>query len=141
MSEIFENLTKTEYVITESGIKIPHSDFDRPINYYDKCLDKTYTGYEYARMCAFKDKSTALFDKRWQSSRAVIDLIAAEIDIDPEKCGLYLYALEQKSGELESPLVNKIREWFDKSGDKVKLKKRISDLEAQVNLLQAMLKG
>ena len=128
MSEIFENLTKTEYVIDQSGIKIPHSDFDRPSDYYDKLRDKTYTGDYYANMCAFKDKSIALYDKRWKSAKAVIDLIASEIDIDPEKCGLYLYVLDQRCGEFESPLVNKIREWFDKSGEKVKLKKRIKML-------------
>ena len=140
MSELFENLTKTEYVITESGIKIPHSDFDRPADYYDKLRDKTYTGDEYVSMCAFKDKSTALYDKRWKSAKAVIDLIASEIDIDPEKCGLNLYALYQRCGEFESPLVNKIREWFDKSGEKVKLKKRISELETQVAVLRSALR-
>lgn len=140
MSELFENLTKTEYVIDQSGIKIPHSDFERLADYYDKLRDKTYTGDDYANMCAFKDKSTALYDKRWKSAKSVIDLIASEIDINPEKCGLYLYALNQRCGEFESPLVNKIREWFDKSGEKVKLKKRISELETQVALPRSALR-
>lgn len=140
MSELFENLTRTEYVITESGIKIPHSDFDRSPDYYDKFRTKTYTGDEYADMCIFKDRGTALYDKRWKSAKAVIDLIAEEIDIDPEKCGLHLYALKQKDGNFESDLINEMSKWFDKSGDKVKLKKRISELEAQVNLLQTLLK-
>jgi len=121
--------------------KIPFSDFDRPSDYYNNLRNKTYTGDDYAGMCMFKDKSIALYDKRWQSARAVIDLIAKEIDIDTEKSGLYLYTLTQNRGEFESPLVNKIREWFDKSGEKVKLKKRISELETQVNLLKNMLKG
>lgn len=141
MDNIFENLTRTEYVVTESGIKIPHSNFDRPKDYYDKLRDRTYSGDEYANMCAFKDKSTALFDKRWQSAKAVIDLVAAEINIDPENCGLYLYALDQTAkGEFESPLVEEMRKWFDKSGDKVKLKKQIKDLEAQVDALRAALR-
>jgi hypothetical protein len=140
MEEIFENITKTVYVITDGGFKIPYSDFERKADYYDNMRQKTYTGDEYANMCMFKDKSTALYDKRWKSAKAVIDLIASEIGIDQEKSGLYLYALQQKNGEFESPLVNKIREWFDKSGEKVKLKKRISELEEQVKMLQSMLR-
>lgn len=141
MSELFENITRTEYVIDSIGIKIPYSDFDRPDDYYCNLRDKTYTGEEYANMCAFKDKTTALYDKRWKSAKAVIDMIATEINIDPEKCGLYLYALIQIKGEFESPLVTEMRNWFDKSGDKVKLKKQIKDLEAQVDALRAVLKG
>jgi len=141
MDELFENLTRTEYIIDPNGIKVPHSDFDRPDDYYDKLRDRTYTGDEYADMCAFKDKSIALFDRRWKSARAVIDLIATEINIDPERCGLYLYAQTQVKGELGSPLVDRLRDWFDKSGDKVKLKKQIKDLEAQVDALRAALRG
>jgi hypothetical protein len=141
MDDLFENITRTEYIISPSGIKIPHSDFDRPNDYYSKMCDRTYTGEEYAEMCAFKDRTIALFDKRWQSARAVIDLIAAELEIDPENCGLNLYALKQVNGEFESPLVNEMRGWFDKSGDKAKLKKRIKELEAQIEALKAVLRG
>jgi hypothetical protein len=141
MDDIFENITRTEYIISPSGIKIPHSDFDRSNDYYSKMCDRTYTGEEYAEMCAFKDRTIALFDKRWQSARAVIDLIAAELEIDPENCGLNLYALKQVNGEFESPLVNEMRGWFDKSGDKAKLKKRIKELEAQIEALKAVLRG
>lgn len=141
MDDLFENITRTEYIISPSGIKIPHSDFDRPNDYYSKMCDRTYTGEEYAEMCAFKDRTIALFDKRWQSARAVIDLIAKELNIDPEKTDRYLYALVQVGDEFESPLVNEMRGWFDKSGDKAKLKKRIKDLEAQVDALRAALRG
>ncbi len=34
-----------------------------------------------------------------------------------------------------------MRKLFDKSGDKVKLKKRIRELEAQVDALRAVLRG
>ena len=142
MCELFENLTKTQYVVSDDGFKIPYSEFDRKIDYYNKSRCKMYTGDEYADMCRFKDRGTALFDKRWKSAKAVIDLIASEIDIDPEKTESCLYiVIQAKNGEFESVLVNKIREWLDKSGEKVKLKKRISELETQVNLLKNMLKG
>jgi hypothetical protein len=141
VSELFKNLTRTEYMIDSSGIKVPHSDFDRSNDYYDKFRHRTYTGEEYADMCAFKDKSIAMFDKRWKSAKAVIDLIAAEVNIDPEDCGVYLYALTQSKENFESPLVAEMRTWFDKSGDKAKLKKQIKDLEAQVDALRAALRG
>lgn len=141
MDDIFDNITKTEYTVSPNGIKVPYSDFDRPNDCYDRYRNKTYTGDEFAEMCIMKDRLIALYDKRWQSARAVIDLIAKELNIDPEKTDRYLYALVQVNGEFESPLVNEMRGWFDKSGDKAKLKKRIKELEAQVEALRAVLRG
>ena len=141
MDDLFDNITKTEYVISPSGLKVPYSDFDRPNDCYDIYRNKTYTGDEFAEMCIMKDRLIALYDKRWQSARAVIDLIAKELNIDPEKTDRYLYALVQVNGEFESPLVNEMRGWFDKSGDKAKLKKRIKELETQIEALKAVLRG
>ncbi len=140
--DIFENIEKTEYTISESGIKVPYSDWDRPQEYYNKIEDRTYTTQEYINMCRLKDRNTALFDKRWKSAQAVIDLVAKEININPQTCGLMLYGVHQKpNGELYTPLAEEMRKWFDKSGDKVKLKKRITELEAQIEMLKNMLKG
>jgi hypothetical protein len=141
MDDLFDNIQRIEYTVSPSGIKVPYSDYDQPDEYYDRYRNRTYTGKEFAEMCIMKDRLIALYDKRWQSARAVIDLIAAELEIDPENCGLNLYALKQVNGEFESPLVNEMRGWFDKSGDKAKLKKRIKDLEAQVDALRAALRG
>lgn len=141
MKELFADIMRTEYTIDECGIKVPYSDFDRPPEYYAELRKRTYTGDEYADMCMFKDRGTALYDKRWKSAKAVIDLIAKEIDIDPWNCGLYIYALVQTRGEFISPLVEKMRAWFDKSGDKVKLKRRITELEAQLFALRAAING
>lgn len=134
---MFEDVEKIQYTIDENGLKIPYSDFDRPVDYYDKMKGRTYSDEEYISMCRFKDKGTALFDKRWKSSQAVINMIAEELEIDVENCGLWLYALNQNKGKFESPLVEKIKDWFDKSGDKVKLKKRIAELEKQIEVLKA----
>lgn len=141
MNELFSGVTRTEYIIDECGLKIPYSDFDRPDEYYIDLLNRTYTGEQYADMCKFKDKTIALYDRRWKSAKEVIDLIAREIDIDPETSGLYLYGVMQVKGEFSSPLVERMRNWFDKSGDKVKLKKRITELEAQLEALRAAIKG
>lgn len=141
MDDLFDNIQRIEYTVSPSGIKVPYSDYDQPDEYYDRYRNRTYTGKEFAEMCIMKDRLIALYDKRWQSARAVIDLIAAELEIDPENCGLNLYALKQVNGEFESPLVNEMRGWFDKSGDKAKLKKRIKELEAQIEALKAVLRG
>lgn len=133
---------RTEYIITEGGIRIPYSDFDRPKDYYADIRKKTYSGDEYADMCRFKDQSTAMFDKRWKAAKDVIDMIALEIGIDPRNTGEYLYGpYQERSGEFRSPIVEKMRMWFDKSGDKVKLKKRITELEAQLYALRAAIRG
>ncbi len=140
MDNLFDNIARTEYTISDGGYKVPHSDFDRPADYYASIEMPTVGSYR--EMLRFKDKNTALFDKRWKSAKEVIDMVAREIDIDPENCGLYLYSpMQRPGGEFESPLVEKMRRWFDKSGDKVKLKKRIAELEAQVSTLRELIKG
>ena len=130
-------MERTQYTIDDNGLRIPYSDFDRPKDYYDSLRERTYTGDEYVAMCAFKDKTISLFDKRWKSAKAVIDLVAAAVGIVPEKCGLLLYGTMQENGESASPLVEIMDKWFDKSGDKAKLKRRITELEAQLEALRA----
>ena len=62
-------------------------------------------------------------------------------ELNKEQTDLHIYGLLQIRGEFRSPLIDRIRDWFDKSGDKVKLKRKIKELEQQVDLLKAMLKG
>lgn len=134
--EFFENITRTEYVVSEGGYKIPYSEFDRPNSYYEK-FDRSFTQEEYVQMCKFKDRNTALFDKRWKSAKEVIDLIAYEVGVDPEKTDFFIYAPKQdKDGNFYSPLVEKLKKFFDKSGDKVKMKKQIAQLEGQLEALR-----
>ena len=139
MSELFENVMRTEYTITASGIKVPHSDWDRPVEFYEGLRENDHTGDEFATVCRFKDQNVALYDRRWQSAKAVIDLVAKEVGINPEKCGICLYGLVQDREEFSSPLVDEMRTWFDKSGDKIKMKRRIAELENQLSALRAAL--
>jgi len=141
MDEIFDGVTRVEYTITAGGIKVPYSNFDRPESYYDGVRAHAHTADQYAGMCRFKDKTIALYDRRWQSAKAVIDLIAKELSIDSENCDICLYGLSQNGGEFSSPLVDKMLAWFDKSGDKVKMKKRIAELEVQLETLRAAIGG
>lgn len=118
----------------ENKIRGYSSDFDRPDSYYEK------EGVNWQDMARIKDKSTALYDKRWQAACEVIDIIALKVGIDPEKSGLYLYSVDwdSRTSEASSPLANKIDDWFDKGGDKVKLKKRIDELENENQVLRSL---
>jgi hypothetical protein len=130
---------KTDYVIIvkqkgrfemKQTVEDYKSEFDRPDEYYEK-IEMPVVG-DYRAMLNFKDKSTALFDKRWQAAKDVIDLAAERLGINPDDH--YLYA--PINGK--SILVEKIDDYFDRSGDKVKLKKRINELENENSVLRSL---
>lgn len=106
------------------------SDFDRPAEYYEE-IQMPVIG-DYRDMLRFKDQSTARYDIRYQAAKAVIDLVADRIGLQDK--GHYLYAPSNGS----SPLVEKLDEYFDRSGDKVKLKKRIEELEYENQVLRSL---
>jgi 3-oxoacyl-ACP reductase-like protein len=122
-------MTTTQFFETEIT-----SDFDRPKEHYDSCV-KELSGEQWRDLCVFKDKNTALFDKRWQSAKAVIDIVACRIGIPPLETGHFLYSLIHG----RSPLADKLDDYFDHSGDKAKLKKRIGELEAEVKALGSII--
>ena len=87
-------------------------------------------------------RAAEMYDKRWQAACEVIDIIAAKVGIDATSQGLYLYQVDWNS-ETEtasSLLADKIDEWLSRSGDKVKLKKKISELESEVEVLKRLLR-
>lgn len=118
----------------ENGIRGYSSDFDRPDSYYEK------EGVNWQELAKLKDRGTALYDKRWQAACEVIDIIARKVGIDPDKTGLCIYGVDWdgRTKTASSPLADKIDEWFDKSGDKVKLKKRIDELENENRVLRSL---
>ena len=90
------------------------------------------------QLCRLKDKNNDLFVRRTEAARAVIDLIARKVGLDPENYGLCLYYLD---GDYEdsSPIVRKLDEWLDRSGDKVQLKRRIQELENENRVLRSVI--
>lgn len=118
----------------ENGIRGYCSDFDRPDSYYEK------EGVNWKDLAKLKDKSTAMYDKRWQAACEVIDIVALKVGIEPHKSEFSLYGVswDSETKTASSPLADKIDEWFDKSGDKVKLKKRIAELENENNVLRSL---
>jgi hypothetical protein len=94
---------------------------------------------DYRDMLRFKDRTTALFDKRWKAAQAVIDLIAAELGLESD---VTYYCAKQNldTGEMKSPIIDRLREWSSNAGDKTQMRKRIKELENQVNVLASLLR-
>jgi len=124
----------------EDGYRGYHSDSERPDSYYKELEESE--GVSYAQMAKLKDRATALYDKRWQAACEVIDLVTSRVGVNATELGLYLYGVtwDYNAKTASSPLVDKIDEWFDKSGDKVKMKKQLSELEKENTLLREMLR-
>ena len=89
-----------------------------------------------AMFCRMKDQSNNMFLQRVAAAQEVIDLLARKVGIDPEKCGLLLYTLDPDGS---SPIADKMDEYFSRSGEKVKLKKRIDELENENRILRTLI--
>ena len=78
-----------------------------------------------------------------QAACEVIDIIAKKVGLNADELGLVFYGVDwdHSTKTASSPLADKIDEYFSKSGDKVKLKKRIDELEKENELLRQMLRG
>lgn len=89
-----------------------------------------------ATLCRIKDRAMALFDKRYRAAREVIDLIAKQVGIDPENTSYWLYAPDIDGS---SPIVAQLDNYLNRSGEKVKLKRRIKELEDENSILRSLI--
>lgn len=89
-----------------------------------------------ADFCRMKDRSNSIFTRRLQAAQEVIDLLARKVGIDPETCGLELYSLDLDG---DSHIAKKMDEYFSRSGEKAKLKKRLDELENENRILRSLL--
>ncbi len=95
-----------------------------------------YLGQSVATLCRIKDRSMALFDKRYRAAREVIDLIARQVGIDPEDTSYWLYAPDLDGS---SPIAAQIESFLSRSGEKAKLKRRIKELEDENAVLRSLI--
>jgi len=109
------------------------SDFEHENGHYD---GRNIPPEGYATICRMKDRTNALLDRRWQAAKDVIDLIAKRIGIDPQDTCHFLYAPDYDGS---SPLLRKIDEYLTRGGDKVKMKKRIDELENENQILRSLI--
>ncbi len=125
----------------EMKIEVTKQELDLLAEYPSEIEQRDPSRYDFlgqsaATICMVKDRTAALFDKRCQAARDVIDLIARRVGIDPENTGFWLYALD---ADRSSPIVAKMDDYFSRSGDKVKLKKRIDELEQENSVLRSLI--
>ncbi|WP_069989397.1 hypothetical protein [Massilioclostridium coli] len=63
-------------------------------------------------------------------------MIASEIGIDPNNTSYWIYAPDENG---TSPILGKIEEWFSRSGEKAKLKRRLQELEQENAILRSLI--
>lgn len=97
----------------------------------------TYSKEILAKFCRMKDRSNDLYFRRYQAAREVIDLIAKQVGIDPEHTSFWLYTPEADGS---SPILNRIKDWVSRSGEKAQLKKRLQELEQENTILRSLIK-
>lgn len=81
----------------------------------------------------FNIKNARLEYERRKHAESVIDEIAEFLGLSDK--GLFLYGLIGGT----TPIIEHIRDFFVKGGDKVKLKKRIDELETENSVLRSLI--
>lgn len=127
---------RERYIINEKEIEL--------LKRYEGIMSQNNDPYRYSTFsketlegfCRIKDRSNDLFYKRFQAAREVIDLIAEKIGIDPENTSFWLYAPDCDG---TTPIIKRIEEWFSRSGEKAKLKRRLQELEQENELLRSLI--
>ena len=104
------------------------SHWDKKNEWYENKED-----VDWKSICKLKDRAIALYDKRWQATKAVIDLIAEDLNLTNK--GHYLYA---PLTDDRHPILDEIKNYISFSGDKAKLKKRVSELENENAVLRSL---
>lgn len=129
-------MNKERYIIDEREIEL--------IDRYEGTISQSKDPHRYdsfdketlAKFCRMKDRGNDMFFRRYQAARDVIDLIAKEVGIDPDNTVFFLYSPEADGG---SPILNRIKEWVSRSGEKAQLKKRVQELEQENAILRSLI--
>lgn len=122
------------YIVDEAEIELLDKYHGIMSQRKDPCRYDTFDKDTLAALCRMKDKSNDLFFRRAQAAKEVIDIIAEEVGMND--IGLCLYFPD---AEGSSPILRRIAEWVDRSGDKALLKKRVQELEKENALLRSLL--
>lgn len=87
-----------------------------------------------AEFCIMKDRTLRQYAKRIVEAYDVIDLIAEYIGIADK--GLSLYEVYDDG---TTPLMTEIKKYLNNGGDKIKLKKRVAELENENAVLKSLI--
>jgi hypothetical protein len=118
------------------------SEFDRPVEYYENInLRSEIDEVTVRAMLRLKDNMTARFWKQWMTAKKLIDGIIDFAGIETKGNRDDLDPIYWPYADGGSELLEKLQSWFDRSGDKVRLKKRISELEQENSILRSLVRG
>lgn len=133
-------------IITEAQdvISLTQRQFEQRLEQYPgSCFDlgdltrcDGFSAESLAMFCRMKDRSNDIFLKRVAAAQEVIDQLARLLNIDPENSGLSLYVPDSDGS---SYIARKLEEYISHAGDKVKLKKRVDELEKENSVLCSLL--
>lgn len=85
------------------------------------------------QFCQMKDRNLKLYARRLVNARDVIDLVAEFLQLNDK--GLCLYEVYEDGTAV---VLEELRKYIEKGGDKVKMKKRISELENENAVLKSV---
>lgn len=130
-------MSQDRYIINEEEIELLKRYEGTMAQLKDPYRYDTFPAETLAHFCLMKDRSNDLLAKRVEAARAVIDLIARKVGINPADTCFWLYA---PNAEGSSPILDRIEEWFSRSGEKAQLKRRIQELEQENSVLRSLIK-
>lgn len=127
---------RERYIINEEEIALLErmeglSDIEKSPDDYMKCSKEGL-----AVIRCLKNKTNDMFFCRYEAAKAVIDVIARQIGINPDNCGFWLYA---PNVDGTSPISERIENWLSRSGEKAQLKRRIQELESENAVLRSLI--
>ncbi len=136
MKNAINQKSHERYIINEEEIAL--------LDKYEGTMSQSKDPYRYdtfdketlIAFCKLKDRSNDMYFRRYQAARDVIDIVAEHVGINPNNTGFWLYAPYDDG---TTPITNRIAEWFSRSGEKAKLKRRIQELEQENAVLRSVI--
>ena len=129
-------MNKEKYIVTDEELAL--------LERYDGILRQTKDPYRFDSFdkdslissLVMSERTSDIFEKRYAAAKDVIDMIASHVGIDPDSCGFWLYAPDADGS---SPILRRIEEWFSRSGEKAKIKRRLQELEEENAFLKSLI--
>ena len=129
-------MNKEKYIVTDEELAL--------LERYDGIIRQKKDPYRFdsfnkdslTTFLVMSERTSDMFQKRYAAAKDVIDMIANHVGIDPDSCGFWLYAPDTDGS---SPIIRRIEEWFSRSGEKAKIKRRLQELEEENAFLKSLI--
>lgn len=97
------------YIINDEEIKLLDRYEGTMNQYEDPHRYDTFSAETLTAFCRMKDRSNDMYSRRYQAARDVIDLVAKQVNINPDNTSFWIYAPDCDGS---SPIIHKIEEYF-----------------------------